>query len=282
MTNYTAPLAAAVGCAVCNGIAAVLQKISADKEHNVSTLDAGLLVRLFKDAPYIVGIGLDILGWLLTLYAVQYLPLFLVEAVIAANIVVVAITDRFIRHRALGRPASAAILVIVLGLVLLALATSPERAAPISGLLRWLIILLPAAIGLVGYVFARSKSHIATLTLAIFSGIAFGSTSLIGRIFTVSHPLWHTIYSPLVLALIASGILGILLFAIALQRMQVTVVNAVMTASQTLVPGIIGVAFLGDDARNGLWYLVIVGTILALGGVGFLAIAPTMPSGKRK
>jgi hypothetical protein len=96
MHHYLFPLLAAFGCSMCNGTAAVLQKISADKEKNVQSLDTGFLLRLAQDKPYIVGVLLDILGWLFTLYAVQNLPLFLVEAVIASNIIVTAFLERFI------------------------------------------------------------------------------------------------------------------------------------------------------------------------------------------
>ena len=270
MPNYFIPILAAFACAVCNGTAAVLQKISADKEKKVDSLNVRLLARLFRDRPYIIGIVLDLLGWLFTLYAVQYLPLFLVEAVIAANIVITALIERVFRHQIIRSKSYQAIAIIVVGLVLLAIASSPEKSEPISNMLRWFIMLTPVPIAAVGYVLARSKNYRASIDLAIVGGLAFGGTSVVGRIFRLSNPVWHTIYSPLVFALIVSGILGILLFSIALQRAQATAVNATMTASQTVIPAIIGAAFLGDHARVGLGYLVVIGICLALGGIGFL------------
>lgn len=273
MPNYFFPLLAAFACAICNGTAAVLQKISADKEKDVSSLDARFLWRLFQNKPYAAGVALDILGWLLTLFAVQYLPLFLVEAIIAANIVVTAVVERLLLHRPMRSKAYLAIAIILAGLTVLALAASPEKAEPINGMLKWLIILAPIPIAMAGYVLARSKTYSASIGLAILGGIAFGDTSIVGRIFSLSQPAWHTVYSPLVFALIASGILGILLFSIALQRAQATTINASMAASQTLVPAIIGIVFLGDDARHGMWYLVVLGISLVLGGVAFLVTA---------
>lgn len=273
MHNYLAPILAAFACAICNGSAAVLQKISADKEKTVRSLDARLLWRLFQDKPYIGGITLDILGWLFTLYAVHYLPLFLVEAVIAANIAVTALIEKFFRHQIIRFRSYLAISIIILGLVLVAVASSPEKAKPISNILRLLIILTPIPIGIGGYILAQSKSYRSSIGLAILGGLAFGGTSVVGRIFNFSHPLWHTIYSPLVLALVACGGLGILLFSTALQRAQATIMNATMTASQTLIPAAVGIAFLGDDAHKGMWYLVVLGGTLTLGGVAFLATA---------
>ena len=271
MPNYFIPMFAALACALCNGTAAVLQKISADKEKKVNSLDARLLARLFRDKPYIIGVVLDLLGWSFTLYAVQYLPLFLVEAIIAANIVITALIERLFRHQIIRSKSYQAIVIIVVGLVLLAIASSPEKSEPISNILRWLIVLTPIPIALAGYILARSKNYRASIGLAVVGGLAFGGTSVVGRIFRLSNPVWHTIYSPLVFALIASGVLGILLFSIALQRAQATVINATMTASQTVIPAIIGAVFLGDHARAGLGYVVVLGICLALGGIAFLA-----------
>jgi drug/metabolite transporter (DMT)-like permease len=280
MHNYLFPLLAAFGCSMCNGTAAVLQKISADKEKNVQSLDTGFLLRLAQDKPYIVGVLLDILGWLFTLYAVQNLPLFLVEAVIASNIIVTAFLERFIGHRVIASRSYIAIFFIVVGLVMLAIASAPEKASPISATVKWVILLNPLLIGLGAYVLVRSKRYGASIGLAVLGGLAFGGTSVIGRIFKLSHPVWHTLYSPLVFGLIASGTLGILLFSIALQRAHATVINATMTASQTLIPAIVGIAFLGDEARNGLWYLVILGTALSLGGVVALALGSRIKTNK--
>jgi drug/metabolite transporter (DMT)-like permease len=273
MHPYIIPIIAAFACAVCNGTAAVMQKISADKEKNVSSLDIRLLWRLFQDLPYSAAIALDLLGWLFILYAVHYLPLFLVQAIIAANIVVTALIERLFRHRLIRPKSYLAIATILVGLVVLAVASSPGQAESISNLLKWLIVLSPLPIGAVGYVLARSKSHWVSIGLAILSGLAFGDTLVVSRIFKISQPVWHTIYSPFVFTLIASGILGLLLFSIALQRAQATVINAATTASQSLISAIVGIAFLGDETRNGMWYLVALGTSLAFGGVVFLALS---------
>jgi hypothetical membrane protein len=176
------------------------------------------------------------------------------------------------RHQFIERRSYLAISIILVGLLLLALSSTPERAHSISHTLRWLIIISPLPIAAVGVFLARAKNHKSTIGLAALSGIAFGSTSIIGRIFSFSKPAWHTVYSPLVIAIIASGILGILLFSTALQRLNATAVNATMTASQTLVPAVVGIVFLGDHPRNGLWDVVVLGGLLTLGGVLVLSI----------
>jgi drug/metabolite transporter (DMT)-like permease len=274
MNPYILPMSAAFACAMCNGAAAVLQKVSADKEEDVNSLDASFLWRLIKNKPYSAGILLDLLGWLLTLYAVRLLPLFLVETIIAVNIVFAALFESLFRKKRIQPNTYLAIGVILTGLVLLAISSSPERAQQPGATLRLCIVLAPVVIGIIGFILARRKTRLASIGLASMGGLAFGATSVIGRIFVFSNPLWHTLYDPLLFSLIASGVLGILLFSIALQRAQATVMNAAMAVSQTLIPAIVGIAFLGDDARNGLWSLVVIGTALSLGGV-FILIRTT-------
>jgi drug/metabolite transporter (DMT)-like permease len=273
MDTYLLAMVAAFACAICNGTAAVLQKVSADKQKNVSTLDVSLLWRLLQDTPYIVGIALDLLGWLLTLVAVHFLPLFLVEAIIAFGIVVTAIIERLFRKQKISTKSYLNIGLIVIGLIILIITSNTNQATHISQLVKYLIIFSPLVVATLGFILVKGKRSINTILLAILSGIAFGGTSIGGRIFEFSHPLWQTIYRPLTLTIVVSGILGILLFSIALQRAKATIVNASATVSQTIVPTIIGIAFFGDTAKSGQWYLVIIGIALALVGVTFLSLS---------
>src|SRR5487761_1207014 len=114
MTLWLA-LLSAFGCALCNGIAAVLQKISADKETKIMSLHAGSLLRLLQDRPYVVGIILDIVAWILTLVAAHSLPLFIVQPIIAFSVVVTVSIESLFFHRKLTRETNFAIGIIVVG-----------------------------------------------------------------------------------------------------------------------------------------------------------------------
>lgn len=268
------PMAAALTCAFCNGTAVVLQKVSADRHRNTHSLDVRFLFMLLKDMPYFFGIVLDISGYALTIYAVRHLPLYLVQAIIASSIVITALLVRLYSRQKISGRAYAAMSLIVIGLIMLSLASSPESARPVTATLKGLIIIAPLPIAIVGYFAARSRKSQSAVAMAVLGGLAFGGTSVLGRIFTLSTPLLHTIYSPLTFALLANGLLGILLFSTSLQRAQATTINATMAATQTLIPAIIGIAFLGDSARNGLWSLVIFGSLISLSGVIILALTP--------
>ena len=126
-------ITAAIGCAFCNGIAAVLQKISADKEAQATTLQASLFFKLLQDWPYLIGIALDGMAWVLTLIAVHSLPLFVVQPIVAFGVVVTALVERFAFKRKLSVQSIAAIGVTVLGLLLLATAAAPEALGATEG-----------------------------------------------------------------------------------------------------------------------------------------------------
>jgi len=57
----------------------------------------------------------------------------------------------------------------------------------------------------------------------------------------------------LVWSMLAYGLVGLLLFTIALQRSHASVVGASTTRAQSIVPIVVGIAFLGDSPRNGAW-----------------------------
>ncbi len=270
-------LVSAVGGALCVGVAAVLEKYSADKQSRVSSLQFSLLWRLLADWPYLIGLGLDALSFILTLVAVHSLALFVVEPIIAFNVVLTALIEHFLLHRKLSQIAWAAIICTLIGLTLLALAATPETAHSVSQPLRWLMVFLPLAIAGVGSVVAKSHRHLATIGLGVLDGLAFGATAIVGRMLTFPHPFWQLIYNPLFWSLLGYGLIGILLLSIAFQRSNASVISASTTASETVVPIIIGIVLLGDSPKHKAWVLVVSGLLLTLIGILIIALPQTVP-----
>ena len=275
---YWIALAAALGCALCNGIATVLQKEGADRQKRATSLDARLLLRLIRDWRYNLGIVLDLTGGGLTLVAVHTLPLFLVQSLIASSVAVTLLVERYILHRATLRRSYAAIIMVLVGLVMVAYTAAPERALPVSAGTEWAILLAIVPLAIIGAISSGTQRVGSTTILAISSGIAFGLTSVAGRILTVPTPFWHLIYNPVLYAFGLYGVLGLWLFTIGLQRASATVLNTVMTAIQTLVPAGLGIVFLGDSVRHGQWDIALSGMILALLGSVIIATVRQQPS----
>lgn len=259
-------LLAAFGVALANGVAAVPEKIGADKETKASKLKIGLLVKLLADLPYILGLLLDGVAWILTLVAVHTLPLFIVQPIVAFSVVVTVLIDRLILKRDLKRSAQAAILVIFAGLAMLALTASDERAHPVALAVKWCIVLAPLPLAILGSIFAKVSNKFLSSALAAVSGIAFGGTAITGRMLVFAHPYWHVLLSPVLWSLVAYGLIGILAFTVALQRNHASIVNATMVVFETLVPIAVGIGFLGDRPSHNAWPLVGFGIALALAG----------------
>jgi drug/metabolite transporter (DMT)-like permease len=265
-------LLAAVGCAGFNGVAAVLEKIGAGKEETATSSHPGLLWRLRGNAPYLAGVGLDLLAWVLTLFAVHNLPLFLVQPIIACSVLVTLLIEHYFFGRRFSNKFVYSAGAILVGLVLLASVSTPERAVSIAHGLRLWIILLPLAIAAIGSVVAAVQDKYATFILAGLSGVAFGGVSIAGRAIVFSHPYAHILTNYLVWAIVGYGLCGILFFTIALQRASASAVNATMIACETLFPIIMGLVFLGDHPTHKLWLVVIIGIVCTFSGTIFIAM----------
>jgi drug/metabolite transporter (DMT)-like permease len=271
-------LAAAFGCSLSIGIAAVLEKAGADREERTSSLRLRLLWRLLHDWPYVLGLVLDGASFVLTIVAVQNLPLFVVEPIIALNVVITALIEGVLLHRRLRAVAWAAIAGILLGLSLLGLAAAPQRAHSAIEGVRWAVIVMPLGIAGIGSVIAARAQHTATIALGVLDGVAFGGTAIAGRMLSFSHPYWQVLLSPILWSMLAYGLVGLLLFTIALQRSHASIVGASTTAAQTIVPILVGVVFLGDAPRDNAWALAISGTVLTLAGTLTIALPAAAPA----
>src|ERR1051326_2365943 len=99
-----ASLVAAMVAALCYGVAAVLQAM-ADRAASLrpagggpAGVDPGLGVRLPHQWGFIASLGLDLIGFLSQLVALRQLPLFAVQAMIAANLAVTAVFAAWLMH----------------------------------------------------------------------------------------------------------------------------------------------------------------------------------------
>lgn len=273
--SATPALVAALGCALCYGVGSVLEQVGARREQMALSIDPRLLLRLAQQGPYLAGLGLDVVGFGLSLLALRTLPLFLVQSAVAASIAVTAVVARLVLHTVLDRFDVAAIGVIVVGLVLLAVAAAPDASRPVGTTFRVVLLLGVPVLALAGAALARSTTARGHLGLAAVAGLAFSGTAVAGRTIVLPNHLLALVGRPLAWALVGYGGLGILLFSIALQRGSVTTTNAVLFSAETVLPTIIGVALLGDRAREGRWPLMILGCIAAIAGAVGLALHVT-------
>jgi drug/metabolite transporter (DMT)-like permease len=271
MSMFGWALLAAFGVAVCNGVAAVLQKSGADSAPVARSLHLGLLVRLIRNWPYMLGTTLDLASGALILFAVHILPLFLAQSIVASSVTITFLIERFILHRYSHGRAYIAVGLVFIGLVLLAFTAVPETVHALPAASRWGIVAGMLPLALLGALVSRSHHRYSAPALAVLAGTAFGGVAIAGRVLLFPEPLWHIVTEPLLYAFVGYGLMGILFFTLGLQRATATALATVMVITETVIPAIVGVLLLGDRVHQGLWPVAIAGIVAAVSGAAMLS-----------
>jgi drug/metabolite transporter (DMT)-like permease len=271
-------LVCALGAALCYGVGSVLQAMAARRAPLVEGLDPGLLLRLLRSWRYVVGLGLDALGFLLTLVAVQSLPLFVVQAVVASFLAVTAVLGAVLLQMPLSRRDWIGLGVTVLGLALVALSAADEGTVSVTTAEQWWV--LAAAVGLAALAvpIGRWTGARGAAGLGAVAGMAFGTTSVAARMLpgavSVGRP-WSSVatllHSVSAYALVVAGVVALLAYSTALQRGSVTAATAPLVVGETVPPALVGLLVLGDRPREG--WEVVAGLGFALAVAGALSLA---------
>ena len=269
-----ASLVAAVVAAVCYGVASVMQAVAvraashrpapgtADSGASPG-VDPGLLVRMLGQWRFVASLGLDTLGFLAQLVALHRLPLFAVQAMIAANLAVTAVVATWLIGATLHRREWIAVGGVVTGVGLLGSSAGPEGASQAGVVFKLALIVAVAGLALLGLAAARLPDPLRTPVLGLIAGTGYGVLGVAARVLNSFAPL-SLVRDPATYALIAAGIVSFLFYASALEAGSVTVATAAVVLAETLPPAAVGVVFLGDRTRPGMTGLAIAGFALAV------------------
>jgi len=263
-------LLAALGAAALFGIAAVLQGIATAGAPDGDRLDPWLLLRLARQPVFLAAVAGNGLGLVLHVRALQDLPLFLVQAVIASSVAVTAVASVRVFGIALTRQQWAAVGAVVVGLVLLAPCAVEGDAVQTTG--RTAVVLLAAMIAVALASVAAGHLHGApgAVLLGLLGGTGFGIVAVCARLLPgLSVP--ELLGAPVTYVLAFSGVLAFLLYSSAMQKGSVTVTTAALVIPQTAVPALVGMLLLGDRVRDGFGAVAVVGFVFAL--LGALGLA---------
>jgi hypothetical protein len=256
---------------VSYGVGTVLQAVAARRSDRSAGVDARLFVSLLSQLPYLVGLLIELLGFIASLVALRTLPLFLVQAAVASSVGVTALVSVWFLGARLRAPELAALGGMGLGLVLLGVSAKPGAGKPLSATGGWLLLAMVAVTLAVGVAVARLPDRWASAGLAATAGAAWGGLGIAARGLVVPHPLWHMVSEPAAWAIAGNGIVAMLLFAMSLQRGSATSSAAAALCVETLLPAVVGLVFLGDSARDGLALLAVAAFVLTVGGAVALA-----------
>ncbi|WP_406003584.1 hypothetical protein [Streptomyces sp. NBC_00829] len=262
----------ALGSAVCFGTASVFQAVAAraTEPGTGSGVDAALLLRALRQWRYLVGLGLDGLGFVLQIIALLSLPIYVVGAALAASLAVTAVVAARLLHVRLSGTEWAAVGVVCAGLAMLALSSGEEGDRTGSTALRWSMLGVAFGVLLLGAAAGRLPGKPRALALGLGAGFGFGVVEVSVRLID-SLALPEVLANPALYALLIGGGAAFLLLTSALQRGSVTTATAGLVLGETIGPAVVGVVWLGDRTREGLEWLAITGFAVAVAGALALA-----------
>jgi hypothetical protein len=272
-------LVLSLGAAVLFGVATIWQAIGVRRRAELAgrvggpsaTDSASGLLRLVTDRWYVAGSGLDLVGAVAAAVALQHLPLFVVESCIAASIAVTAVIAVPVLGLRLHAREVGALVVVGLGLVGLAVSSSPAPPRPRGSAAAWLLLAGVAVIAVVAGLALRTTS---SLAMAVTCGLAFSGMGLAERTLALPDPWWHVLADRNLYALLGYGAVGVTAYASAIARGKVTTVTGVTFAVETAVPSLVGILALDDRTRPGFAAVAVLGFVATVGGaIGLTRVA---------
>jgi hypothetical protein len=271
-------LVTAVAASACYGTGSVLQAVgsrrSARREavaRSTTAYGGPSLASTAKAAvtwEFLVGTGLDVVGFGLGALAARLLPLFLSQTVISANLVVTAVLGIKMLGIRLNRPEWFSIAVVCSALVLLAGAAGHEGGGrtPIST--HWWLLAVSVSVIGGGIIVVRWLGAKAAILAGLLSGLGFGAVGVGVRVLNGADPIapGALLADPALYAILTGGIGGMYLHTVALQIGSVNGATAALVVGETVVPGALGVLWLGDASRPGYGPAAMAGFVLAVAG----------------
>jgi drug/metabolite transporter (DMT)-like permease len=272
-----AGLACALGTSLCYGFGSVLQAVAAADAESAAHLDPRLMLRLVKGWPYVVGLALDGLGFVLSLVALRSLPLYVVQAVVASFLAVTAVAGALVLGTRLRRLEGVALAVVVLGLTLVSASAAPESARAPGRSLEWLVLATAVTLTLAAFPIGRLSGSRGAYLLGTVAGLAFGVVAVAARALSsaahhaLAPPVHLLVAAPSSYALLLAAALALVTYATALQRGSVVQATAPLVVGETVLPALVGLALLGDHARPGWGPVAAAGFTMAVGGALLLS-----------
>jgi drug/metabolite transporter (DMT)-like permease len=259
--NFAVLACVVAACSYAAG--AVLQSRGA--QHNHASDIKGLAAMMGR-GWYMAGLACDLVGWLLTIYAVKHLPLFAVYSTLSGSVAITVVLARIFLHTPLRRIDAVAVAIVLVGLVLVGLAA--ESADESGGGARARVVLAAALVpvALLAIAAVRGKRAIGA---AVTAGLLFSLGAAAVRTLDLGDGAIGLLKQPTAWAVLLYLGAGLLVHARSLQHGNV---GPVLVASAT------GYFLFDDSVRPGTLVFAIIGIVLALGATVHLALAPSSPT----
>ncbi|MEJ5913471.1 hypothetical protein [Pseudokineococcus sp. 1T1Z-3] len=226
---------------------------------------------VWRQPAYLLGLALDGVGWVLAVVALRFLPVVAVQSVLTSTVALTTLAAHRFDVRRVPRAQLVAVGGVVLGLVLVAASAAPGRPAALPSAA--VPVLVASALVLAALALPVLRSG-RPLLMAAVAGAAYGGTALSVRALHITSDLaedMRLLTQPLTYALVVMSVVGVLLVAAALREGAPGTVTAVLSVTEVLLPGLAGLALLGDGVRPGWAPALAVGVAVLVASVLVLA-----------
>jgi hypothetical protein len=233
-----------------------------------STLHAAITV------AFIVGIVLDVVGFVGSAVSARLIPLFLSQTIISANLIVTAVLGIAVLGIGLRTRDWIAIAAVIVSLFVLGLGSGARGPVNHDRPIHWIVLAASVLILLGGIALTRILGSRSAVMAGLIAGVLFGMLAIGVRVLDGLEPLQPSVLltDPAAWTVVIAGIGGFYLHTVALQLGSVNGATAALVVGETVVPGIIGVVFLGDSSRPGLGWVVALGFVGAVAGAVAVAV----------
>ncbi|GAB3157286.1 hypothetical protein GCM10027290_57720 [Micromonospora sonneratiae] len=252
---------------IAYGVANMLQSVAAARTTMHHSFDPGLLLRLACHRTYLVGLVCQVLGFVLAFLARRDLPLFLVQASVAAGLGVTALLGVLVLKWRLPAAEIALLILLFAGISALILSAqpAPSRQLGTAGLVALVVAL--AVISGLGFFAVRLHGAPGSVALGSLAGLAFSAAAVAARPLASAQSFDMFLRDPLLYLLIAHSIVGQLLLGLAMQRGSTTAAVAAMDAAGAVPAAIVGLLLLDDKIWPGREWLAATGFLVTLAAV---------------
>jgi drug/metabolite transporter (DMT)-like permease len=249
------------------GAANLLQSAAAARTTVHHTFDPSLLLRLAGQRTYLIGLGCQVLGFVFAFLARRDLPLFLVQASVAAGLGVTALLGVLMLKWSLPRAEIALLGLLLAGITALVLSAQPAHARQLGTAAVLGLGVAVAVIAVLGFFAVRVHGAPGSVVLGSLAGLAFSAAAIAARPLAGEHSAADVFANPLLYLLVAHSIVGQLLLGLAMQRGSTTAAVAAMDAAGAVPAAIVGLLLLGDQIHPGREWLAAAGFVATLASV---------------
>jgi drug/metabolite transporter (DMT)-like permease len=259
-------LGAAIGSAVCFGIAAVVQASAVRDLGSQGDSLRWLAVHMWVHPPLLAVLIAYLAGFWLHAVAIWLLPLYLAQATVSLSLPITAwVAARRLREP-MGTVAWMAVAAVVMGMVLLAFGsgkTGTEGIGTWFVVSLWLLVITLTVAGVGGRF--ENGVELGALAGLGYAGTAIGVRGVTG---TAESELTRVASAVAVPVL---GMLAFWLYSKAMSRGTVAVASSLVIVGQTMIPAFVGLLALGDRVAAGREWAVGVGLVAAMAGAVVLS-----------